>query len=474
MASRMLTAAACVLLAIGAPCQELKPDLPPGGAAPSASPTRPIGLGAALGQIPGDTRALVIVDARLHALIAPDLEAYIRAAAARRKFRIALLPLVGLDDAQPPEVRRAIQGWRRARPDLEGILFVGNVKLPSFFLPRADTPSTRLWPRYFEDLDMVAERRIPPGTILKECGPDQPWPCLAGIRELEAPDHDFDTLAQGPSEGPELWAAFLPVGYQEEGKNTYPGWAKQLAPFFRKAIAFHEGKTSYGRGLYLVSNDLSCLARSRPVWDAVGPGEIEFYSINEKGPGAFKDNPAGYLRAGLENHASLDGFLASAAKLPWMDEGWQSPEVFLAHMKQSRRRFVWWNVHSNPELSLVSHRQAQDMENGGLIALLNGCAVGGFRQPGSRSPVDLRTVPENNVLVSLVYGRSAFLAALGSPHNRVDDEHATPFFQHLYANGYLGMAHRLRLLAQDRDSPSPGALRGRQEMLIGDPFLDIR
>jgi len=77
-------------------------------------------------------------------------------------------------------------------------------------------------------------------------------------------------------------------------------------------------------------------------------------------------------------------------------------------------------------------------------------------------------------LVILVYGQSAFLAALGTPHNRVNDEAATPLFAHMYSGGYLGMAHLLRLRRQDKDSPSPGALRGRQEMLIGDPFLDAR
>ncbi|MEE8451367.1 MAG: glycosyl hydrolase [Thermoguttaceae bacterium] len=444
------------------------------GPPPAAALPRPMDLNSSLDHISSDTRALVILDSRLCKLIAPDLLAYTRAAAARRKFPITVLPIVGLDDYRPPEVRRALQSWQAARPELEGVLFVGNVKLPSFFLPRADTPSTRLWPRLFEDLDMSAERRIAPGTILKSCGPGQPWPCVAGVEEFKTPEHDFDHFDQGPSHGPELWAAFLPVGYQDETKNTYDGWAKQLTPFFKKAIAFYDGTTTYGRGLYLVSNDLSCLARSEPVCSAVGLREIEFYSVNEKGPGAFKDNPAGYVRANLASYASLDAFLTHAGKLPWMDEGWQSPEIFLSHMRQSRRRFVWWNVHSNPEVSLISNEQAGSMAGGGLIALLNGCSVGGFRQPDSRSHVDLQTAPEDNVLVSLVYGQSAFLAALGSPHNRVNDETATPLFAHIYSGGYLGMAHRLRLSQQDKDSPNPGVLRGRQEMLIGDPFLDAR
>ncbi len=78
------------------------------------------------------------------------------------------------------------------------------------------------------------------------------------------------------------------------------------------------------------------------------------------------------------------------------------------------------------------------------------------------------------MLVNLVYGQSAFLAALGSPHDRVNDEQATPLMAHLYSGGYLGQAHLLRLRQQDRDTPEPEALRGRQEMLIGDPFLEAR
>jgi hypothetical protein len=435
---------------------------------------RPTTLDAAIQEIPKDTRALILLDARLYKLLATDVLDYARAASARRKFVIAVVPILGLDDRRPEEIRSAIRDWRTARPGLEGILFVGNVKLPSFFMPRPDTPSTRLWPRYYEDVSMVAEQRIAPGTVLKEAQPGRPWPYVAGLKEFKVPEHDFDHLALGPSRGPQLWAAFLPVGYQEDGKNTYEGWAEQLAPFFRKALAFYNGKTSYGRGLYLVSNDLSCLARSKAVWKAVGPREIEYYSINEKGPGAFKNNPAGYVRADLTKYPSADEFLTYAGRLPWMDEGWQSADVFLTHMRQSRRRIVWWNVHSNPELSLVTSRQAHDMQNGGLIALLNGCAVGGFRQPNSHSHVDVKTMPANNVLVSVVYGQSSFLAALGCPHNRVNDEGAAPLFEDMYGDGYLGKAHLLRLRQQDKDSPDPAALRSRQEMLIGDPFLDTR
>jgi len=253
-------------------------------------------LATAAASIRDDVHALALVDARLYELIGPALDDYLAAAARRRQFGIGLLPILDLDDRRPEEVRAALQSWHAAKPELEGVLFVGNIKLPSY-----------------------------------------------------------------------------------------------------------------------------------------------------------------------------------ARTLPWMDEGWQSSEILVRDMAQACRRVVWWNVHSNPELSLVSWEQARDLRNGGLIALLNGCSVGGFAQPGSRTVVDTPVTAERNVLVNLVYGQSAFVAAMGSVHDRVTDERATPLLRHLYAGGYLGRAHLLRLRQQDRDVQSnPALLREFQEILIGDPFADAK
>ena len=410
----------------------------------------------------------------MHELVAPALREYAKAAARRRQFVITLLPIQALDDLHPEELRAALRSWHVAKPGLEGVLFVGNIKIPSFFLPRGDVHTVRLWPRYFEDLDMAVRQRVAPGTVLKSKGASATnWPGIAGVEELVVPAHDYDDFAEGPNQGPELWAAFLPVGFTEAGGNNYRGWAAQLAPFFTKATAFHTGAVKYGRGLYLVSNDLGLLARSQPVWDAVGPGQIEFYAVNDKGPDAFKNNPEGYRRAKLDKYPSLEAFLDYAKQLPWMDEGWQSAELFLRDLSHSRRRVVWWNVHSNPELSLVSWQQAGALREGGLIALLNGCSVGGFCQPGSTAFVDTPTAPDRNVVANLVYGRSAFVAALGSVHDRVTEERAIPLLRHLYGGGYLGRAHFLRCQQQDRDvHGSPELLREFQELLLGDPFAD--
>jgi hypothetical protein len=445
------------------------------GSAFFTPPATACSLATAARLIRDDTRALALVDVRLYQLIAPSLEGYLEASARRRQFGIAVLPILKLDDRRPEELRAALHGWHTANPQLEGALFVGNIKLPSFFLPRADIHSVRLWPRYFEDLDMTVTQRVAPGTVLKSQGTSTDWPKIVGVESLVVPPHDYDDLAEGPAFGPELWTAFLPVGYADPARNNYAGWAAQLDRFFKKATAFHRGEAKYGHGLYLVSNDLGLLERGKPVWEAVGAAQIEFYAINEKGPGAFKNNPAGYQRVKLEKYDSLETFMNYARTLPWMDEGWQSSEVFVGHMAQSCRRVVWWNVHSNPEFSLVSWEQAHDLCNGGLIALLNGCSVGGFAQPGSSTTVDTPVTAERNVLVNLVYGQSGFVAAMGSVHDRVTDERATPLLRHLYAGGYLGRAHFLRLQQQDRDvQGNPALLREFQEVLIGDPFADAK
>jgi hypothetical protein len=424
--------------------------------------------------LPPEARALVVLDSRLHHFVAPELVAYVSAAEARREFPIAILPVDGIDDWKPPRVRASISAWLASNPKLEGILFVGNIKLPSFFMPRPDLPETRLWPRYYEDPELVAERTIAPGTILQPAsGANPTWPFIAGEKEFAVPEHDFDDLHPASATRPRLWTAYLPVGYAEDSRNTYGSWAKQLAPFFKKALGFYQHPDLYDRSIYIVSNDLSVLTRAGSLWESIGPRNIEFYSINEKGPGAFKDNPAGYSRTDLGKYGSLKEFADYAGQLPWMDEGWQSPEVFLSHMKASQRRVVCWNVHSNPELSLLNWQQARSMEGGGLVAVMLGCGVAGYTQPGSTSNVDTATPVDRNVMVNVVYGKSAFVAATGSPFARVRDENGTPFYRTLYGDGsYLGRAHLLRL--RDGQPTSPRELRQQQEILIGDPFVDAR
>jgi hypothetical protein len=57
-------------------------------------------------------------------------------------------------------------GTDQQYPALEGVLFIGNIKLPSFFQSRTDTADTRLLPRYYEDLDGVFSKRLRRGRLL--------------------------------------------------------------------------------------------------------------------------------------------------------------------------------------------------------------------------------------------------------------------------------------------------------------------
>ena len=45
-----------------------------------------------------------------------------------------------------------------------------------------------------------------------------------------------------------------------------------------------------------------------------------------------------------------------------------------------------------------------------------------------------------SVWLALFIGSSAFLAASGSTHNRVNDEHGKALFAVLFSGGYLGQA----------------------------------
>jgi hypothetical protein len=359
-------------------------------------------------------------------------------------------------------------------------------------MSRLDIAQVKYWPRYYEDLDMVAEKTIPDGTVLNACagGTDQDgypanWPCLepdTWLAPFTVPPHDFDDFYQGPHYGLEQWAAFLPVGYSDNSLlNSYDDWVEQLRPFFSKALAYYQDSGAYYPNLYHVGNDLNMVAELDSVWAAIGPEKIDYYAINTLGEGQCIDNPACYQRAPLENYASLADFLSYARTLPWMNEGWQNPQVFLSHLNNNAdfpRRVVWWNVHSRGTTSIITWQQARDAIDpgrGGLVALLDGCMVGSYQRPGAPLPPDRpwgNPAVHNNIMVSLVYGQSAFLAAVGSVPLRANFDQYQILLQALYADGYLGRANRDRSDAQDQDQDTPWGWRLHQEILIGDPFVD--
>jgi hypothetical protein len=439
----------------------------------------------------GGERALVLVDRRLYAEIFEDLHAYLQAACGRRGFAIRLTGVEGLDDLSPQGVRDLLIAARAENAALEGVLFVGAVAVPTFFMSRIDTPQTLYWPRYYEDLDMIPSKTIPDGTQLEACqeptdaeGYPSNWPCLApGIWSVPftVPTHDFDDFEQGPHAGLELWAAFLPVGFSGTTRNNYARWGEQLRGFLRKTLAFYADPSAFARDLYHVGNDLNLIAQVGTVWDEVGPEHIDYYAINTLGEGACIDNPACYVRAPLEDFDSLEAFVAYARTLPWMDEGWQDPEVFLSHMNggdRFPRRVVWWNVHSTGGESLITAAQARDgiePGQGGVIGLLSGCMVGAFQRPGDALPPDLWEIPSvhGNVMVSLIYGQSAFQAAIGSVPLRVSDALYGTLLDAVYVDTYLGLANRGRSDACDQADDRPFGWRNHQDILLGDPFVDV-
>ena len=419
------------------------------------------------------TRAAVLVDTRLHALLAGPLEEYARAAAARRGFTIALEVISGLDDLPFAAVRERVRALRRRIPTLEGVLFVGNVSLPSFFSPRGDNNQTRYLPHVYQDLDLALERRLEP----TESGQD------ASETPRRIPAHDFDWLDRGAEPGVELWAAFLPVGLADPAANSYEAWARQLLPFLRKAIDYHTRRPPPPRRLYKVSNQLWNLAAA---WDYYGPQRIDFYATNPFNKGTVAaGTPAeqfcplpveqAYARSPTEQFASWEAFETWYRQHEWMGEGWQKDTIFLDHMDRTAYDIAWVNVHSCENFSLVNSDQARLIRRGALVMMLSGCGVGGFRQPNHDAFVDSMVAPEHNILCAYVYGTSLSLAALGDPFNRGHESYYELMIQSLIQGDYLGEAHLKRLRHQYETTPGPDELKENvMEMLIGDPFVDLR
>ena len=87
-------------------------------------PTGVCTLTSSLDLISDEARALIVLDDRLHEIIAPALNEYAAAAAQRRRLAIVVIPIQALDDQRPEQVRAALQSWHAAKPRLEGVLFV--------------------------------------------------------------------------------------------------------------------------------------------------------------------------------------------------------------------------------------------------------------------------------------------------------------------------------------------------------------
>jgi len=427
-------------------------------------------------------KSAILVDTRLYNLISDDLNQYIALAKDKRKFEIVIQSHNGIDDWRPSQVKEAIVNLKNDYPELEGVLLVGNIKLPSFYKSRADNLLTRLFTQYYGDLDGTFSRLYAPGSLDPLCPTNTPHCNWVG--NVTVPEHDFDYMEKGTNPKPELWISVLPVGFSDPSRNNYNDYAEQLRPFFEKAIRFYRGELVAAKKIYKVSNQLWDLT---DIWNYYGPQNIDFYAVN---PDPIGTAPPGtpaenfcmrnriasqcYLRAPLENYSSFSNFWSFFQTRDWMGEGWQVPEIYLPHLTANNYEFVWVNVHSGSESSLISNSEAKSLSHGGLVMLGSGCAVAEFYQPGSSSYVNSSTPPDNNILVSYVYGNSNFIAALGDPFYRGHEAYFEKLIPFVNQGDYLGLAFLKRWQIQYENSSDVWNLKeNSQEMLIGDPFISF-
>jgi hypothetical protein len=422
-------------------------------------------------------KAMMLVDQRLYQQLSYEISQYRSLAEQRRGFSIDLRIVGGVDDMKPPAVKSLIIGARTTNPSLEGVLLIGNIKLPSFYKVRADNGQDHIFPVYYEDLDATFSKNYADGAIDPDCSTTTSPMCIIG-GPFTVPAHDFDAVAKGPQPDPEIWTSHMPVGVLG-GANTYADFANQLRPYLQKVIRYYSGQiTSNGR-FYLVGNDRNQLNGS---WDAFGGAKVDFYG--KPGPNGETDDACVasgqnlcYQRWATENFTTYDGFAAYFDTFPWVGEGWQTGSVLISHMNAALYDVAEINVHSGETFSLISSADAKALTKAGLIVALDGCAVGGFSQPGSTSITDDTWVmPDTNILLSYLYGNSQAIAGTGDPFNRGHLGNVGVMTQALkIGKTYLGQAHLLRMKQNYASAGSDPANLPEQaaELLVGDPFMNL-
>ncbi|MFH1451218.1 MAG: PKD domain-containing protein [bacterium] len=428
-------------------------------------------------------KAAVLSDSRLYNLVEDELDEYISLAEQKRGFKVAKFIVSGIDDWSYIEVKNFIKEKKAAFPNLEGVLLVGNIKLPSFYKPRNDNTQVRLFSQYYGDIDGTFLRKQEPGSTDPLCPQNDPF-CNT-LYETQVPDHDFDYIGMTPGTTPELWVALLPVGFSDISQNTYQNYADQLKPFLRKVIRFYKGQLVYSDKVYKVSNQLWDITE---IWDYYGPTNIDFYSVNSYYSKADKPDgccyagdycysqfgEACYSRAPLEQYGHFQDFWNYYQTRAWMGEDWQLASVYKKHMTDNSYQFVWVNTHAYGEWSIITSNEARSLNNGGVVLLTDGCSTAEFYQPGSPSPVLTGISPNNNLLVSYVYGNSNFIAAMGDPFNRGHEAYYEELIPFVNQGDYLGKAFLKRWKIQYQNSSnSPDLEENSQEMLIGDPFVSF-
>jgi hypothetical protein len=435
-------------------------------------------------------KAMILVDSRLYAQLGTYIDQYKALAEARRGFAVDLRRDQTFDAWTYAAVKNYIVSARTANPQLEGVLFMGNIKLPSFYKVRADNPGTRLFPRYYEDLDGVFGKRYATGEIDPVCpeGADPDAKCIISPRAdtssgpVTVLAHDFDDTDFGPNRGPEIWTSYMPVGVVGAA-NTYADFANQLRPYLQKLATYYNHQLVSSGHYYFVSNDHG--PQFGQVWNAFGKTNIDWYG--RPGPNGETDGncyvngvDVCYRRWNTEAYPDAATFIAAVDTGRFVGEGWQDGSIYISHMNATIYDVSDVGVHSSSEGSLIDYSQARVLTRGGIIAVSSGCGVAGFAQPGApaTTAVDVGTMASTNIMLSYLYGTSAAVASLGAPAWRGHFGHFPTLYESLKLGGataYLGSANKARLDRLYSESPDKWNLKeNTNEMMFGDPFMDLR
>lgn len=421
-------------------------------------------------------KALVLIDKRLYSLLKSETEEYISLAQKRRNFEILLDSNKELDDYTYSDIKNLIINYKSQYPAIEGVLFVGNIKLPSFYKSRNDNNQIRPFLPFYEDLDLNLTRYYGPGAIDPQCPTNTPY-CY-GWGSYQVPEHDFDDIVDYRTE-PDIWTSYMPVG--GVGTNSYNDFADQLRPYFIKLINFYNEKYSPQKSLYALHGNIGEFILD--FWDVYGNvTDVDFFAMNpdmndpNSDPGCMTGGRTAqqcYVRAPLEKFTSYTDFVTEYNKREPMGDGWQNSEVYKQHMTNNNYEFVIVNVHSWEGESLITSEEARKLKNGGMIMFGFGCSVAGFEQPNS--PSNIISVPvHDNILLSYLYGTSNSLAAAGAPFNRGHYGHFHDIIVSMKKNQtYLGKTHFERMKTLYAHANSSYDIKEEiNEILFGDPFLD--
>ncbi|MBN2536160.1 MAG: fibronectin type III domain-containing protein [Spirochaetales bacterium] len=400
--------------------------------------------------------AIVLIDDRLYnqSGIADKLSQYVVLASQRigADFGISVFPVNGIDDWSTDQVKSYIAGLKDSYKALEGVLLVGNIKLPSFYKPGDDILQSRLFTHKYEDLDIL-------------------------LMNNNSAAADYDYMEKGVNPLPELWCAVMPVGYDGIPENNdYEDFALQLTPYLDKLLD-HYNNWNDSYNFYQLSDRMWDLNSLCQQW---GTGSIYFHSVNDTGLGPYQWCPEAtpemfYKPMDTWNMGFFSEMSDYYRRFPWIGEGWQSKDMYIQHMNDTGYSIVWTHSNSQENNSVITTEEAKTLTNGGTIQMVTGGSAGEFTQFGSASFTDTGIYPDGNILCGYVYGTSNCLTSMGCPFGSHHESHFENLSAFLAQGDYAGNAHFFRKCLQYHNSGSnPDSLKlNTQEILIGDPFVKI-